>query len=252
MLRRLLTAALLAVAALTASAQAGPPADGGQLAARDAWVKVSSCSPSDHNAVFYARMRRLALGQRLWMRFTLLERGEDGRYTPVAAPGLHRWRKSKPDVKAFAYKQRVRGLAPDSAYRASVDYRWYSADGELARKQRRRSGVCSQSGPLANLRARIVGSEATELPGISRYRVRLANAGQAAADNVGVRLAVDGSTSETKSVAQLAPGAAAFVHFQAPECTSAVRAEADPAGEIPESSETDNSHRLACLDVPQR
>jgi len=251
MLRRVFIAALVATAALGASAQADLP-ETGQVASRSAWVKVASCSRSEHTAAFYARMRRLAQGQRMWMRFTLLERGRDGRYTPVDAPALAHWRKSKAGVKAFGYKQRVKGLSPYSAYRVRVDYRWYGADGTLAHKLRRRSGVCSQTGPLPNLRARITGSQATELPGVLRYTVRLANAGQLAADDVDVRLAVESSSSETKTVAHLAAGDFKVVSFRAPACTSAATADADPSDQVRESVETDNSQRLACADIPQR
>ncbi len=251
MLRRLLIAAVLVTAALCGSAQATLP-EAGQVASSSAWVKVASCSRSEHTAAFYGRMRRLAHGQRMWMRFTLLERGRDGRYTPVDAPALAHWRKSKPGVKAFGYKQRVRGLSPDSAYRVRVDYRWYGADGTLDHKLRRRSGVCSQTGPLPNLRARITSSQATALPGVLRYTVRLANAGQLAADDVDVRLAVEGSSSETKTVTHLAAGDFKLVTFRAPACTSAATADADPADKVLESVETDNSQRLACPDVPAR
>jgi hypothetical protein len=252
MLRWLTVASALAIAGLTGAAQARPPVDGGQVATRSAWVKVSSCSRSEHTAAFYARMHRLARGQRMWMRFTLLERGADGQFAPVDAPALRRWRKSKPGIKAFGYKQKVRGLAADSSYRARVDYRWYGADGTLARRLRRRSGECSQSGPLPNLRARVAGSAATELPGITRYTVRLANAGRLAANAPRVRLAVEGSSSETKTAGRLEPGESTLVSFRAPRCTSAVIADADPADELHESSETDNSQRLACMDIAER
>ncbi len=252
MLRWLSIAAVLAVAGLSAAAQAQPPVEGGQVSSRSAWVKVASCSRSEHTAVFYARIRRLAKGQRMWMRFTLLERGRDGLFTPVEAPALDRWRKSKPGVMAFGYKQKVRGLAADSSYRARVEYRWYDADGTLHRKLRRRSGSCSQSGPLPNLRAQTTGSAATELPGVRRYTVRVANSGQLAVEAPEVRFAVEGSSSESKTVARLAPGGVAFVSFRAPDCTSAVTAQADPADEVRESSETDNSQRLACADIPAR
>jgi hypothetical protein len=184
------------------------------------------------------------------MRFTLLERGEDGHYAPVDAPSLKRWRKSKPGVKAFGYKQRVRGLSPDSAYRARVDYRWYDADGALSHKARRRSGVCSQSGPLPNLRVRVTGSSATEVPGLRRYTVRLGNAGPAAAQGAKVRFAVEGTSSEMKTVTYVAAHDFQVVTFRAPACTSSVTAEADPADELNESVETDNSQRLSCAQVP--
>jgi CARDB len=249
MLRHAAIAASIAVAALGA---AGAQADPGQIASRSAWVRVASCSRSEHKAAFYSRMLHRAEGQRMWMRFTLLERGEDGHYAPVAAPALKRWRKSKPGVRAFGYKQRVKGLAPDSAYRARVDYRWYDSDGTLTHKARRRSGVCSQSGPLPNLRARVTGSAATEIPTLRRYTVRLSNAGEAAAQNAKLRFAVEGASSETKTVAFVAAHDFQVVSFRAPACTSTVTAEADPLDEINESVETDNRQHLGCASVPAR
>jgi len=252
MLRWLTIAAVFPIAALSGAAQAQSPADGGQIASRSAWVKVASCSRSDHSAAFYARMRRLAVGQRMRMRFTLLERGTDGRFAPVVAPRLDRWRKSKPGVMAFGYKQRVRGLTAGSFYRARVDYRWYDADGTFQRKARRTSHTCSQSGPLPNLRARITGSEATELPGVSRYTVRLANPGQVAVEAPKLRFTVEGSSSQTRTLSRLAAGGATLVSFRAAQCTTGARADADPANVVYESSEADNSQRLACADIPSQ
>jgi hypothetical protein len=253
MLRSVSIIAALAAAVPVAGTQAAtPPGDEGVTAARAAWVKVSSCSRAEHSVVFHARMRRLARGQRLRMRFTLLERGEDGRYRPVEAPGLRRWRKSRPGVAAFGWRQRVRGLSADSAYRARVEYRWFDRSGELERTARHRSGVCSQTGPLPNLRARIVGSSPTEAPDVRRYTVRVANAGELAAENLGVRLAVDGSTAETRTIPQLAARDAAYLSFRASPCTGSVTVDADPDDAIREESETDNSQWLACSEVPQR
>jgi len=249
MLRRLSIAVVLALAGTSAGAQADLPGTG-QTASRSAWVKATSCSRSEHKAVFYGRVLRRFEGQRMWMRFTLLERGENGRYAPVGAPSLKRWRKSKPGVKAFGYRQRVRGLSPDSAYRARVDYRWYDADGTLDRKARHGSGVCSQSGPLPNLRTRVTGSSATELPGLRRYTVRLGNVGEAAAEGAKLRFAVEGASSETKTVSYVAARDFQDVSFRAPACNSSVTAEADPGDELNETVETDNSQHLTCAQVP--
>jgi hypothetical protein len=196
-------------------------------------------------------MRSFAKGQRMRMRFTLLERGRDGRFAPVAAPALRRWRKSNPGVAAFGYRQRVRGLDPDAAYRARVEYRWYGEDGALDRRVRRRSGVCSMVGPQPNLRARIVATFPAGAPGWRRYTVRLANAGSARADDARVRLAVEGMSSETRTVAGVAAGAAVLVDFQAPECVTGVVADADPADELRESNESDNHQRLGCAQLPR-
>jgi CARDB len=238
------------VLALTAGA-AGPGQPVAEPAPAIAFVRVVACSPALGNAVFYGRMRSLAAGERMSMRFTLLERTERGRYHPVRAPKLGRWRRSRPGVAVFGYRQKVRGLDRGAVYRARVDFRWHDADGELVRRAQRRSGPCSQLGPLPNLRARILRSEDTTTPGVFRYTVRASNAGNSAAHHVAVGLEVDGSAVDTKSVPLLQPGRAETLEFRGPGCETSVRAVADPENGVRESSEHDNAHTLTCAQLPR-
>jgi hypothetical protein len=239
MLRGFPTFAVLAVAMLPGPGQ--PVAE-----PAPAHMKLVSCSPAQGSAVFYGRMRSLEGVERMSMRFSLLERGGDGRYEQVRAPRLARWRKSRPGVAAFGYRQRVRGLAEDAVYRARVDFRWHDADGEVVRRAYRRSRLCSQAGPLPNLRARIVASAPTSTGGVTRYSVRVVNAGGAPADQVGVALDVDGSAVDTQTVPRLEAGEARLLDFRGPRCERSVRTAADPAGSVRESSEDDNAQSLTC------
>jgi hypothetical protein len=243
-------AACLAGGAL-ASATAAPAGRSAPDAAfRLAWVKVASCSRLDHSAAFYGRMNRLPDTDRMSMRFTLLERDVEAGYSPVRAPGLGRWRKSKPGVRAFGYRQRVRGLVDGSLYRMQVDFRWYDTDGELVHRARRRSRTCSQTGPLPNLRVKVLDSVPTQIHGVTRYRVRVANRGRAPVDGVGVRFAVDGSAVDTQTLAHLEPDEAAFLGFRGPDCQTGVEATVDPDGLIRETVEDDNVHALSCAELP--
>lgn len=243
-------ATALAAAALAASAAPGFAAEPAP-AAPIAWVKLSSCSRADQSAVFYGRMRRSEPGQRMSMRFTLLESRPEGGFQPVRGAGLGRWRKSKPGVRAFGYRQRVRGLTLGVTYRAQVDFRWHDAEGELARSARRRSRVCSQAPQQPNLRSRVTKAAPTLTPGVVRYSVRVANVGGAEADDVAVRLSANGSVVDTKAVPPLDAGEFKLVHFRGPACETGVQALADPDDVLPESSESDNGHSLACGDLPQ-
>ena len=112
MLRRLFTAAIVTAAAAAAVATSAV-ADGKPPAT----VKLSSCSIEGRSALFVARAREIDGGARIWLRFKLLEKGARG-FHQVKAPGLDRWRKSKPGVGAFAYKQAVKGLEAGSGLRA--------------------------------------------------------------------------------------------------------------------------------------
>jgi hypothetical protein len=245
MRRHAITIAVLACCLLAPASAAGA----GKLAS----VKVSSCSRLDHTGSFYGRMSRQPDAERMAMRFTLLVRapGETG-YVAVKAPGLRRWRRSKTDVRAFGYRQRVRGLADGALYRMQVDYRWYDEDGEVVRRARRRSRPCNQAGPLPNLRVQIVRAVPTAVEGVTRYRVRISNRGPAAADGVGVRLSVDGSDVDTHTIETLASGEVAFRSFRGPDCVAGALAVVDPDNTVRETAEGDNAHSRTCEELAAR
>jgi hypothetical protein len=194
-------------------------------------------------------MRQVSGSDRMWLRFKLLERGDAG-FHVLKAPGLGRWRKSKPAVGAFAYRQAVRGLEAGSLYKAEVDFRWYDADGNLLQTATRRSTACRQFDVLPNLTAKPVGVKPTTQQGVVRYRVLATNEGIATATGVPVRLTVDGNVVGTVVVASLVPAERRVLVIQGPACTGSVRAEADPDGVIVESSESDNAREVNCSDLP--
>jgi hypothetical protein len=233
--------------ALCLAALAATPAAAGT---RPAGVRVTGCSPSDHSAVFYARMQRVPGSVSMALRLTLLERTGAAGFAPVRVPRLRRWRKAQPGRGGFAVRQRVRNLTDGAAYRARVDFRWKDDKGALVRSERRTSHTCKMAGrPLPNLRARPVWAHTTDVKGVLRYAVRVTNTGHAAAQLVPVRLSVDGSEVNTRTVAALVPDESMLLFFQGPACERTVAAMADPAGLIPERDETDNGTQLACADL---
>ena len=240
----LVTAAFAAVAAAPAASE---PVT---LTAPPAMVKVLDCSLDTHAATFRGRMKAVVNSDRMWMRFTLLEKRATG-FEVLAAPGLARWHKSKPGVGAFGYRQTVRGLQPGASYRMQVNYRWYSADGELIARARRRSPACRQFEQLPNLTVAVEDARKTSVDGVLRYGVRVSNIGLAPAGGVAVRMAVDGGVLDTITVGLLRPGESRLLGFRGPPCTSSVSAAVDPDGVLAESSEDDNLHELSCADLPQ-
>ena len=245
MLRKLLIVPVLA-AALAAAAAAAPVAGAAKLPAS---VKLASCSIEDASATFVGRMRQVAGSERMWLRLRLLEKGAVG-FRARKAPGLGRWRRSKPGVGAFAYRQEVRGLEAGSLYKAEVQFRWYDADGNLIQELKRRSAACRQFDALPNLTATPVAARPGAKAGVVRYRVLVTNEGSAPASGVPVRLSVDGDVVDTVIVASLAPAERRVVTFFGPACTRSVEAAADPDGVIVESSEADNAHTVGCADLP--
>jgi hypothetical protein len=241
--------ALAALAATTAPAAGAAPAGAARLPAS---VALVDCSPAKHRAVFRGRMTRVSGSERMGMRFVLLERTGSAGFEPVTAPGLGRWRRSRPGVRAFGYRQGVRGLAENAVYRMRVDFRWWSSTSEVVGGVRRRSRACRQFQALPNLRARVLDAGATSVAGVVRYWVRVANRGTAAVSETKVRLTVDGDVVDTRAVPSLAPGAQRRIGFRGPACRSTVEVRADPDAEIVELSEADNAQQIACADLTRR
>jgi hypothetical protein len=248
--RRLAISAALVLAALGAVAA---PAAGRvpTLSAPPATVKLLDCSRESQSATFHGRMKRIEGSERMWMRFTLFEKHAAG-FEMLAAPGLARWQKSKPGVGGLSYRQTVRGLQPGASYRMQVRYRWYSAEGELIARARRRSVICRQFERLPNLIVSVVGARQTKVDGVLQYSVLVQNTGVAAARGVAVRMAVDGDVLDTPTVGFLHPGESRTLGFRGPPCIASVTAEVDPDGVLVESSEDDNVQELSCADLPQR
>jgi uncharacterized repeat protein (TIGR01451 family) len=180
------------------------------------------------------------------MRFTLLEKTGDDAAVPVTGPGLRRWHRSKPGVRAFGYRQGFRNLPENASHRVRVDFRWYGSDGTVVARARRRSASCRQFVQLPNLVARLTGVASTKVDGVVRYEAVVTNAGKAAATNVPVRLTVDGTVVDTVTIASLGRGEQRSLAIRGPECHRVARLEADPEKSIAESSDADNASELTC------
>jgi CARDB len=219
---------------------------------RDARVRVAKCSRVHHAAAFYSRMRKITGAEHMWMRFRVLERLGTPRFEPVRAPGLGRWRKSRPGVLAFSFRQRVRGLAEGADYRARVDYRWLDANGEVIQRARRRSGTCRQHGRLPNLQVLGISTRPTLTTGTSEYAVQVWNSGRAAALETSVDLFVDHAAVDRQTVSSVGPGEIVRVGFVGPSCErydSPVAAVVDSDGTVLESREDDNRRDARCGDI---
>ena len=236
---------MTAVVAAALAAASATPATG--VTRGSAGVKVADCSIEQGSALFVARMRQVEGSARMALRFRLLEKAAEG-FHALRAPGLGRWRRSKPGVGAFSYKQAVKGLEAGSLYRAQVDFRWYDAEGNLVATARRRSAPCRQYDVLPNLTATPIAARPAE-GGVVRYRVLVTNEGIAPATGVPVRVTVDGAVIDTVILPVLQPAERRVIAVLGPDCTRTVEAEADPDGVIVESSEADNAHEVPCADL---
>jgi hypothetical protein len=239
----------LAAGVLAAGAFAEPPE--GRAARGLASVKVAQCSRAEHAGAFVGRMRRVPGTERMWMKFKLLELTGSGKYRSVRAPGLGRWRRSRLGVGGFRFRQRVRGLAAGTAYRARVGFRWYGDGHRLLRRTTRRSRKCRQYAALPNLRVVVLRSRPGSAADTLRYVVRVANVGRAAAVDVPVALLIGGAEVDRQTVRRLSAHRSRRLDFIGPRCATgdSVQAVADPDGTVVEASERDNAMQRACLDL---
>ena len=237
-MRRALITTALAAAALAAAAPAS--------AAAPAKVRLVDCSVEDREAAFQGRMTLVPGANRMAMRFTLLaQTGEDGAQE-IKAPPLRQWHRSKPGVRAFRYRQGFRGLVENTIYRVRVHFRWYSPDGEVIKRAKRRSPACRQFIELPNLGAQLTRVSQTGRAGVWRYSAVVRNDGKGAATNVPLRFTADGDVVDTLTIASLEPGESRSLAILGPECKRLAALEVDPGEVIAETSEEDNLYELRC------
>jgi CARDB len=210
-------------------------------------VYVAKCNKVSHAGAFVGTMRAVKDTDHMWMRFTLLERTLPAKdFHTVAIPALEEWRKSRPGVQRFSFRQRVRSLAEAAIYRAQVEFRWYDEEGELLRQAIKRSGRCRQPGALPNLRVQNISYRG------GKYRARVVNVGRDIATAAAVQLFVDGQDVGTKDLPEIAPSGVAVAQFDGLPCIGSVQAVADPTAAVRESAEDDNALTESCAELQSR
>lgn len=241
-LRTATTCALVCTAAAAATlttASAAPPAKPTE------GVYVARCSKEARSAAFVGIMRAIKNSNRMWMRFTLLERALPATgFQPLTVLGLEEWHKSRPGVRRFSFRQRVRALAEAAFYKVEVEFRWYDEDGNLLRQAFKRSRRCRQPGALPNLRVQRIGRRPN-----GQYFVRVRNVGRDVASGASVQLFVDGREAGLVTLPDLVPEAVRGTVFTGPDCEGSVQAVVDPAAAVRESAEDDNALTVPCGDL---
>lgn len=248
MKRALLVMLVALVAALTAGAHA-LAAPGQKRPARAVLVECQrGLQASERSMAVEARMRARAAGERLAVRFGLLQKRPGGRWQRVPAPELGQWHEADPGVTRYRYRQRIENLEAPGSYRLSVRFRWSDAEGEVRARARRTSPVCRQPDlrpDLAALRA----SVEPALDDRSRtYVLLVANQGRTASAPFEVALTLGGASQARRAVRALLPGERERVRITAPACQpgTPVAFAVDPQGSVAEADEADNARTIAC------
>jgi hypothetical protein len=213
-------------------------------------VRLTACQTGDEErerlATFHGRMTTIPGAERMWMRFTLLERVGTGPELVVPTTQLRVWRKSRPGVRTFGYRQTVAGLENGTTYRALVRFRWYDSEGRLLRSARRHSPECRIAGDLPNLRVLDVRALPGDTPGTEVFSVDVTNDGKARADVARLDLFVDSGAPDGQDVGPLEPGETRTVRFTGPACRNRIRAVVDRENAIREMREDDNRLASRC------
>lgn len=245
-----MTLAVLALALFDAPGGASRAAQTSANVSTDLIECTRGKQAKDRQAVFRGEMKQTGDGLRMQMRFELNERVGSSVWTGVKAPGIGVWHEARAGIAKFAYRQRVVALQKGTSYRAVVQFRWLAADGSTVRRESSKSPVCRQPGKLPNLKIR---DSVSAKPGPTaetlRYAVKVGNSGNVTANNIEVKLLVDGAEIDTHVLRRLKPGERRTVRFVGPKCSSEVTGQIDPNGRVRELSERDNLIRTPCSAV---
>ena len=205
---------------------------------------ATSALPAQRVAAFVGSMPAMRGSMRMQMRFDLQRRRPDEKlwHKVPAVQGFGVWETALPDRAGFVYHKRVDGLQVPASYRAIVRFRWYRADGTLARHARKRTAACTQPDLRPDLVAGAVRAVLDARPAFALYTVVVRNEGRSRAGAFAVRVA--GALTE---VAGLGAGEQVEIAVLAPACASGslVRAVVDADRRIDEADER-NALKRGC------
>lgn len=244
--RRLILLALIAVA-LPA------PAAGALPARSQVKVRLVDCATaaaqSARFAVFEGEMRSIAGAARMQLRLTLQARTPGRGWTRVSAPGFGVWSTAAPGVRRFVHTKRVENLLAPAHYRVLAKARWLDFGGATIKALERRTTVCSQPDPRADLTPVKLdirpGSDETT----RTYLVPVLNAGRLTAGGFTIALTVNDRRHVVQAPGGLKAGERTLIGFEGPACApgSAISVVVDSDGVIDEADEADNSLTASCL-----
>lgn len=204
----------------------------------------TSALPAQRVASFVGSMPAMAGANRMQMRFDLQRRQPDEKlwHKLLGVQGFGVWETALPGRAGFVFHKRVDGLQVPASYRAVVRFRWYRADGTIARRARKRTVACSQPDLRPDLAPGAMRAVLDARPALAVYTLVVRNAGESAAGPFAVRVA--GAVSE---VAGLGAGQQVELSVVAPACVpgTPVRAVVDADRRVDEADEH-NALRRAC------
>ncbi len=204
----------------------------------------TSALPAGRVASFVGSMPAVAGTERMQMRFDLQRRqaGEKLWHRLLGVQGFGVWESALPGRAGFVFHKRVDGLQVPASYRAIVRFRWYRADGTVARHARKRTTVCAQPDLRPDLAAGALRAVLDARPAFAIYTLVVRNDGRSAAGPFAVRVA--GAVSE---VAGLGAGQQVSLTLIAPACApgALVRAVVDADRRVEEADER-NALRRGC------
>lgn len=241
-----------------------PPPRGGGKPVYDARLLTCRRSPltESRTATVSTVMRPVAGGRRLSLRVDLYQRPLAGGRWALRSdvPGLSEWTSpSDPSIGSrpsdvYRYRQAVGRLVVPFAYRFRVTFRWADGAGRAVHEAVVHTAPCREPDlrPDLTITSALADASRAGEPSV-RYVVTVRNAGRAAATGVQVSATF---SAPTRTIRKLAPGQSVELLFAGPLCGGEAPAPSflvDPANQIDEARETNNSLLATCpatLDEP--
>jgi len=247
-----LVASTFVLSGAVAGAVTGAEKTAATAKGQSASVRVLECvrgkTIKGRSALFRGQMMELSDSDRMEMRFNLSERVGRGPWQSVSAPGLDIWHEARPGVAKFAYRQRIELLQKGTAYRMTVSFRWFDAEGAVISSAMKRSGICRQPGKLPNLKFRgVVRVKPGPTPDTVRYIVQVANTGFVEARKFDVALRIADAEVDARVIGRLRGGDRRTIRFVGPACTGPIETIVDHSKSVREITEQDNVVTAPCF-----
>ncbi len=252
-MRRVAATSLLACALLAVPGASALGASKPRLKVSVAKARLTSChpalEPTGRSLTVDATMRSLHKGDRMQMRFDLLQKVSGARrFHKLPGPGLGAWNPASPGVDRYRFRKPIQNLPAAASYMVKVSYRWQDDHGVTFAHTTRFTRVCAQPDLRPDLRiASFLGTRKLG-GGQFAYRIVVRNAGRTLSRDFDAVLTIAGLPRPAVDVAGLAGGDRRVIELTGPRCDAGqtMRVELDPDNRVDEASETNNSRSTTC------
>ena len=219
----------------------------------DAVARLVACnganSPMGRSLSVDSVMRSLRSGDRMQMRFDLLQRVPGAlHFRRLPGPGLGSWNAATPGVQRYRFRKPIQNLPAPAVYYVRVRYRWKDATSQTFAAATRTTGLCRQADVRPDLRVVSVGAPSRLSANVFTYPVVVHNAGRGPSGDFDALVTIGDQPQAPRTIVSLAAGERRTVELTGPRCPTGTAAsiQLDPDNRVDESAERNNVGSFTC------